>query len=110
MDRWILPTRQSDLPGRDVVAHDTLHGRREATFLALVSLYLVATIALPMFAAGQIVVDLGDLLNLHPPSPLQPSLGVLLFPPPLFAARLVCALFTGPRAGALVIAGAVRRF
>jgi uncharacterized PurR-regulated membrane protein YhhQ (DUF165 family) len=107
MDRWILPSRQSDVPGRDLVADEILHGRREGTFLALVTLYLVATLAVPLFAARRVVIDLGDVLNIDP---LQLSLGVLMFPIAICAAQLVCELYSSRRAGALVLAGALASF
>src|SRR5258706_14182172 len=107
MDRWLLPTRQSDLPGCAFVADATLHGRREGTFLALVTLYLVTTLALPLFATSPVVLDLGEALRLDVALPMQLSISGLLIPLSIVAAQLTCELFGARRAGALVGVGAL---
>ena len=47
-DPWLVPARQCELPGRDLVSAAVLHARRESVFLAFASLVLTATIALPL--------------------------------------------------------------
>src|SRR5215467_6435790 len=97
-DRWLLPTRQCELPGRDLVPPSVLHGRRETTFLVLATLFLAATIALPLFAGGT-VIDFSTALGLEPK--LELPLGVIAFPIALLAGQLACELFGTRRADAL---------
>jgi uncharacterized PurR-regulated membrane protein YhhQ (DUF165 family) len=105
-DRWLLPSRQSDLPGRDLLAPSQLHGRREGTFLALASLFLIATLALPLWFASSWVIDLTGLpINLAGATEL--SIGVLLFPLALLVGQLVSELYGTRRAGMLVLAATV---
>ena len=104
-DRWLLPSRQYELPGRDLVSPTVLHGRREATFLVLATMFVVATIALPLFAASTTVVDLGALLSLE--RPLELGLGVIAFPLALVTGQLVCELFGARRSDALALIGGV---
>jgi uncharacterized PurR-regulated membrane protein YhhQ (DUF165 family) len=109
-DRWLLPSRQTEIPGHDLVAATKLHGRREGTFLVLASLFVLATIALPLWFTSQWVVDLGDLpldLSALRLSSTELTLGVLVFPLALVVGQLVCELFGTRRAGMLVLIGAV---
>lgn len=100
-DRWLVPTRQCELPGRDLVAAAVLHARRESTFLVLASLVLTATIALPLFVHGAVVVDLATALQLAQPAEL--SFGVVVFPISLLAAQLVCEVFGARRTYVVVL-------
>ncbi|MEO8839950.1 MAG: VUT family protein [Kofleriaceae bacterium] len=105
-DRWLLPSRQSDVPGRDLIAPARLHGRREGTFLALASLFLIATLALPLWFASTWVIDLTGLpIDLAGATEL--SIGVLLFPLALIVGQLVTELYGARRAGMLVLAATV---
>lgn len=103
-DRWLLPSRQSDLPGRDLIAPTTLHGRREGTFLVLAALYLVATLALPLWFASSWVVDLSG-LPFDIAGATELTVGVIVFPIALIAGQLVCELYGTRRAGMLVLMG-----
>jgi uncharacterized PurR-regulated membrane protein YhhQ (DUF165 family) len=105
-DRWLLPSRQSDLPGRDLVAPTLLHGRREGTFLVLAALFLLATLALPLWFASSWVLDLTQVpIDLAGATEL--TVGVLVFPLALVVGQLVCELYGTRRAGALVLVGTV---
>jgi len=103
-DRWLLPSRQSDLPGRDLIAPTTLHGRREGTFLVLAVVFLVATIALPLWFASSWVVDL-SVLPLHIAGAPELTVGVLVFPIALIVGQLVSEIYGTRRAGMLVVMG-----
>lgn len=108
-DRWLLPRHQTEYPGRDVLHEATLHGRREATFLALAAIFLVATSAMIVLGTSR-VIDLGVLIGLHAPSIEVPTalllpLGVIAFAPSFIAGALVCELFGRRRASALVSVG-----
>src|SRR5450432_2266771 len=101
-DRWLIPARQCELPGRDLVPSTVLHARRELTFLVLASLVLVATITLPLFLNGT-VVDLGGAFDLE--QPLELTIGLVIFPIALVGAQLVCELFGARRTDALAFVG-----
>lgn len=108
-DRWLLPRHQTEYPGRDLLHESTLHGRREATFLALAAIFLVATTALLVLGASR-VVDLGALIavvapDLELPIALAAPLGAFAFGPSFIAGALVCELFGRRRAGALISVG-----
>lgn len=108
-DRWLLPRHQTEYPGRDLLHEATLHGRREATFLALAAIFLVATTALLVLGTSR-VIDLGALIavvapELELPTALVVPLGAIAFAPSFIAAALVCELFGRRRAGALVSIG-----
>jgi uncharacterized PurR-regulated membrane protein YhhQ (DUF165 family) len=103
-DRWLLPSRQSDLPGRDLIAPTTLHARREGTFLVLAALFLVATIALPLWFASSWVIDLSG-LPFDIAGSTELTVGVLVFPIALIVGQLVCAIYGTRRAGMLVLMG-----
>lgn len=100
-DRWLIPARQCEMPGRDLLPATALHARRESTFLLLASFVLTATIALPLFANGT-VVDLGGALGLEQRAEL--TFGVLVFPIALLISQLVCELYGARRTYALVSA------
>ncbi|CAN5139123.1 hypothetical protein BH11MYX1_BH11MYX1_03860 [soil metagenome] len=105
-DRWLLPSRQSEIPGHDLVAAARLHGRREGTFLVLASLLVMATIALPLWFASRWVVDLEDLpldLSAIRLTSTELTLGVLVFPFAVVVGQLVCELYGTRRAGMLVL-------
>ena len=96
-DRWLIPARQCELPGRDLVHANVLHARREWTFLILASVFLVTTVTLPLFLTGTIV-DLGA---------AELTFGIVMFPIALVMAQLVCELFGAHRTDALVVMGVV---
>ncbi len=98
-DRWLLPSRQTELPGRDLVATSTLHGRREGTFLILASVFLIATIGLPLWFASQWVIEIRGATEL--------TLGVLAFPLAIIIGQLVCELYGTRRASMLVSIGTI---
>ncbi len=103
-DRWLLPSRQSDLPGRDLVAPTLLHGRREGTFLVLASVFLLATLALPLWFASAWVLDLTR-VPIDLAGATDVTVGVLVFPVALVAGQLVCEIYGTRRVGALVLVG-----
>ncbi|MGE0872427.1 MAG: VUT family protein [Kofleriaceae bacterium] len=110
-DPWLAPTRQREFPLRDVLAVERLHGRREASFLLLATLFVGATVAMVMLGAGR-VLDLGGVVarfapSLELPIPLEVPVGALAFPMTLFAAALVRELYGSRRSTMLVIAGAI---
>jgi uncharacterized PurR-regulated membrane protein YhhQ (DUF165 family) len=108
-DRWLLPRRQTEYPGRDVVPEARLHGRREATFLVLAALFLVATSALVVLGTSR-VVDVSALvaslgLDVELPLAMLVPLGVVPFAVSFVASALVCQLFGRRRAAVLVGVG-----
>lgn len=100
-DPWLVPARQCELPGRDLVAAAVLHARRESMFLAFASLVLTATIALPLFVHGT-VVDLGTALRLE--QPVELTFGVVVFPVALIVSHLICEIFGARRTFAVALA------
>jgi uncharacterized PurR-regulated membrane protein YhhQ (DUF165 family) len=109
-DRWLLPSRQTEIPGRDLLAATSLHGRREGTFMVLAALFLIATVGLPLWFASQTVVDLRELpldLSSVGLSSTELSVGVLLFPLAVIVGQLVCELYGSRRAGMLVLVGTI---
>lgn len=110
-DRWLLPRRQTELPARGLLPEETLHHRREATFLALAALFLVTSAALVLLGTSRII-DVSALLARVAPTVELPAavlvpLGVLTFAASFVAAALVCQLFGRRRATALVVVGAI---
>jgi hypothetical protein len=99
-DRWLLPNRQSDLPGYDLIAPGQLHARREGTFLALAAIFMIATLALPLWFASTWALDLSGL----PFSATELSIGVLVFPIALIAGQLASELYGSRRAAMLALA------
>jgi uncharacterized PurR-regulated membrane protein YhhQ (DUF165 family) len=109
-DRWLLPSRQREYPGRPLLPPATLHGRRESTFLLLSATFLVAAATLPLLGPG--LVDLPAVaarlgLAIELPAPAYLSLGVLAFPLTFLAGALIAELYGGRRALALVGVGLV---
>src|SRR5450432_1390312 len=98
----LLPSQQSDLPGRDLIDTPRLFARREGTFLVLASLFVLATLALPLWFASSWVVELTGL-----PIIVELTIGVLVFPLALVIGQLVCELYGPRRAGTLVLATTV---
>lgn len=108
-DSWVLPSRQGEYPGRDVLGEATLHRRRERTFLALATLFVTATAAMIILGTSR-VIDLSyAITSLFPdvalPFELALPVGVLAFPLSLLAVTLVCELYGRKRANALVVMG-----
>ena len=97
-DRWLLPGRQYELPGRDLLAAAALHARRESMFLVFATLILTATIALPFVSSGT-VLDLGGALRL--PQTAELTFGVAVFPVAILVSQLVCELYGSRRTYAL---------
>lgn len=94
--RWLLPRQQTEYPAKDLVSEAVLHGRREATFLVLTTLVILAVTALLAFGA---LIDPGTWWQV--PIELRVPLGVLPGPLGLVALMLACELF-GRRATTLV--------
>ena len=99
--RWLLPRQQTEYPAKDLVSEVVLHGRREATFLALATLVILATTALLAFGT---LIDLNAWFEL--PAELRLPLGALPGPLGLAALMLACELY-GRRATSLVGAAVV---
>ena len=107
---WLLPRQQTELPARGLLPEETLHHRREATFLALAALFLISSAALVLLGTSR-VIDVSAVLarplpGLALPTRLLLPLGVLPFAASFLAGALVCQLFGRRRANALVIVGA----
>jgi len=110
-DRWLLPRRQTEFPARGLLPEETLHHRREATFLALAALFLVVSAALVVLGTSR-VIDVSALLariapGLALPTGLLLPLGVLPFAASFLAGSLASELFGRRRASALVAVGAI---
>jgi uncharacterized PurR-regulated membrane protein YhhQ (DUF165 family) len=108
-DRWLLPRHQAEYPARDLLDEETLHGRREASFLLLGAVFLVTTTLLVVLGASRIIDPAPVLAELVPavelPFAMQLPLGVIPFALAGVALALVCELFGRRRAGALVAIG-----
>jgi uncharacterized PurR-regulated membrane protein YhhQ (DUF165 family) len=108
-DRWLLPRQQTEYPARDLIGEATIHARRETTFLALASIFLVTTTAMALLGASRVLdvnalaaslapdLDLGTRLAL-PFGMLPAAFGFL-------AVQLACELYGPRRASSLVWAG-----
>jgi uncharacterized PurR-regulated membrane protein YhhQ (DUF165 family) len=94
--RWLLPRQQTEYPTKDLVSEAVLHGRREATFLVLTTLVILAIASLLAFG---ILIDPGTWWQL--PIELRIPLGALPGPLGLAALMLACDLY-GRRATTLV--------
>jgi len=110
-DRWLLPSQQTEYPGRPLLSETTLHGRREATFLVLAALYFVATTAFVVLGTSR-VIDLSALIARIAPDvpqriPLVVPLGVIPFALSIVASSLACELLGRRRASAVVLFGAI---
>ena len=108
-DPWLLPSDQFDYPTREVLSDSRVHGRREGTFLLLVAMFLVSTIALPLLGATRVIDLSAALARIAPalelPIAMQLPLGVLVFPLGFVAIDLVCELYSRRRATALIWVG-----
>jgi len=89
-DHWLLPTRQCEYSGLDPLADTVLHGRREATMLALAALAFTATLIVPV-AAGWI--DVAAALRIQVPFASIVPVGVLVMPIAIAVALVVSELF-----------------
>jgi hypothetical protein len=94
--RWLLPRQQTEYPTKDLVSEAALHGRREATFLVLTTLVILAITSLLAFGA---LVDPGTWFQI--PIELRIPIGALPGPLGLVALLLACELY-GRRATTLV--------
>jgi hypothetical protein len=108
-DTWMLPNRQRELPFRETLSAARLHRRREATFLALAGMFLVATAA--MFLLPASAIDLAATLEqwtgVAIAIDLELVLGVLALPVTLGMLVLVRELFGPARARALIVVGTI---
>lgn len=108
-DRWLLPRRQTEYPARDLLPEELLHGRREATFLVLVAIFLVGTAALILLGTTR-SIDVTPFVTRALPSldlaaAILVPLGALPFAATFIASSLACELFGRRRAGAIVWVG-----
>jgi uncharacterized PurR-regulated membrane protein YhhQ (DUF165 family) len=110
-DRWLLPRRQTEYPAWDVLGEARLHGRREATFLALAAIFLVTTASLVVLGASRIVDPSEVLASVAPdrafPIAMQIPFGVLPFALGCLALTLVGELYGRRRATVLAGIGLV---
>lgn len=104
-DRWLLPRRQTEYPTRELISETRLHGRREATFLALATISVVAITALVLLGVSRIVDLEAFVPEARIPFALAVPLGVAPFALGLVAVMLACELYGRRRATALVWAG-----
>ncbi len=107
-DRWLLPRRQTEFPLRDLLPEETLHARREATFLVLAVLAVLPAAVLVLAGTGS-VIDVSALLasvGIETPVALMLPVGAVPFAISLVAVALARDLFGWRRATALVWAGA----
>jgi uncharacterized PurR-regulated membrane protein YhhQ (DUF165 family) len=110
-DRWLLPRRQTEYPAWDVISEERLHGRREATFLTLATIFLMASSLLVVLGASRIVDPSAVLAQVVPdlafPIEMQIPFGVLPFALGCVALTLVCELYGRRRAAVLAGIGLV---
>lgn len=110
-DRWLLPRRQTEYPAWDVIGEARLHGRREATFLALAAIFLVTTAALAVLGTSRIVDPSDVLAAVAPdrafPIAMQVPFGVLPLALGCLALTLVAELYGRRRATVLAGIGLV---
>jgi uncharacterized PurR-regulated membrane protein YhhQ (DUF165 family) len=110
-DRWLLPRRQTEYPAWDVIGEARLHGRREATFLALAAIFLVTTASLAVLGTSRIVDPSDALASVAPdrafPIAMQIPFGVLPFALGCLALTLVAELYGRRRATVLAGIGLV---
>ena len=108
-DPWLLPTRQRELPFREMLSPSRLHARREGTFLVLAGTFLLATAAMLLVPARLIdVASVGnDWFGVDLPVDLQILLGAQAFPITLVMLALVGRLYGTRRALALVAFGSI---
>jgi hypothetical protein len=108
-DRWLLPTRQAEYPGRAILPDTIVHGRREATFLVLAAMFFVAMTALLVLGASR-VIDGSALIarvapNIELPFALLVPLAVVPFALSFIAGSMTYDLFGRRRATALIWTG-----
>jgi hypothetical protein len=106
-DRWLLPTRQCDYPGLDLVPDTILHGRREGSFLVLVAIAFTASLVAPISGGW---IDIAAVLDLKLPFATVIPFGVLALPIGLAATIVACELFRGRRAVSLAFAVGLAAF
>lgn len=108
-DRWLLPRKQTEYPGRDLLPESTLHGRREATFLVLSAMFFVATTALLLLGASRVIDGSALLAQVTPSVELPTTLLIPLVVVPLaisfIAGAMTYDLFGRKRATALLWTG-----
>src|SRR5262245_37301649 len=105
-DRWLLPRQQTEYPTRDLLPEAKLHGRREATFLVLATVFIASLAALVTSPAREL--DLSVVLpDVDLPVSMRVAIGVIPAALGFAAVALVCELFGRRRAAALVGAGAL---
>lgn len=108
-ERWLLPRKQTEYPGRDLLPESTLHGRREATFLVLSAMFFVATTALLLLGASRVIDASALLARVAPSVELSTALLVPLAVVPLavsfIAGAMTHDLFGRKRATALLWTG-----
>jgi uncharacterized PurR-regulated membrane protein YhhQ (DUF165 family) len=108
-DRWLLPRRQTEYPGRDLLPEETLHGRREGTFLVLAAMFFIATAALLLLGTSR-MIDASALLarfvpSVHLPIALLVPLAVIPFALSFVASAMTYDLFGRRRATLLLWIG-----
>lgn len=110
-DRWLLPRRQTEYPARELVSEVTLHGRREATFLVLVTLFVASITCLVVLGTSRVIDVNATISALVPDADLPISLALPFGAIPcalgFVAVMLASELYGRRRAGALVWAGLV---
>lgn len=107
-DPWLSPDRQAEFPTRLVLSGTKLHRRREKTFLFLVTMVIVAAVAMALFGT-RVVLDVNYTLASIIPDlvipPAELAFGVLVLPLGLFGLALVTELYGRRRAYATAVAG-----
>ena len=110
-DRWLLPRRQTEYPAREMVAEVKLHARREATFLAFATMFVVAVTVAVVLGTSR-MIDVSALIagvapDLHLPVQLALPFGVVPAALGFVAVMMACELYGRRRASALVTAGMI---
>jgi uncharacterized PurR-regulated membrane protein YhhQ (DUF165 family) len=108
-DRWLLPRNQTEYPGRDLLPEETVHARREGTFLVLAAMFFVATAALLLLGTSRTIDASGLLAQIAPtvklPIALVVPLAVVPFAVSFIASTMTYDLFGGRRAARLMFIG-----
>lgn len=108
-DPWLLPSRQGEHPGREIVPVAQLHQRREKTFLVLSGLFVAAVAAALILGTSRIIDVEYALAAIHIELPTSIALdlpfGVLALPFAFFAINLVAELYGRRRANAVLVTG-----
>jgi uncharacterized PurR-regulated membrane protein YhhQ (DUF165 family) len=114
-DRWLLPRHQAEYPAWDLLSEETLHGRREATFLVLGAIFVVTATLLVVLGTSR-SIDLSAVVtsalasmsrDVELPLAMRIPFGVIPFALGGLALALVCELYNRRRAAALVATGFV---